>query len=570
MTSNNNWHKIIFYITAFVIFLIVAFPAVHIPFHSDDYMYFRMGVGIEGKIAHYMNWSGRFITDYTSSLLLTLLPKWAYMLINSAVLVITLVCVSLIPSIASGKSYYKGCSLTLVTVFFVYWLANPNLGQTTFWLVGSANYLWPIMWVSLYVLFYLHLINKKDINITKLFVLGLLAFFSGLSNEAVGFCSVLLTLVLGAVNHKKRKIVLVSIIFVVTGFLILYFAPGNYKRLTHEMFASWLNTPFFQKIYLHLFDRTPWAFGQFWPAFVTIIAIGITSKFNELKEEISFKVPIIFATYCLLALVAVVIFVRSPVMPPRSLNTSLYFLVVTLSFTCYYSFYRQDNIYVKLLNGAIVTCLSAYFAVSYSLFTYAIVQTDAQAQVREEVIKAAKEAGRDTADIPDWYFTKLVKESDKFDMFRSGNMPGYYGLKNINWLPARFNYAILKKGKPINLNTELIGNLKINSVYIDNTKIFSPRGIVIELNDNPTKYASKEDNVFFIHLIENDEKGFINSDVGLNDFTKIGDKYYYFANGRKGNMKNVVRIDFGFYDSRVGKNSAAFSVPLPLNNKVRN
>lgn len=94
-----------------------------------------------------------------------------------------------------------------------------------------------------------------------------------------------------------------------------------------------------------------------------------------------------------------------------------------------------------------------YFLFSYIRFTYAIMQTKVQAAIREEIIATAKVNQNDQVEIPDWYFTKLAKETDKFDLFRSDAMPAYYGIKQIKWNPAYFNYAILKTKTNNNRNT---------------------------------------------------------------------------------------------------------------------
>ena len=97
--------------------------------------------------------------------------------------------ISLLPSIIGNleKLVYKGSFLTLWLVFIIYWICNPNLGQTTFWLVGSANYIWPLMWASSYFLYLLHLLtNKERLNFKKSILLSFFGIFAGLSNEATG------------------------------------------------------------------------------------------------------------------------------------------------------------------------------------------------------------------------------------------------------------------------------------------------------------------------------------------------------------------------------------------------
>ncbi len=68
-----------------VIYTLIYIPAFYTPFHSDDYLFLLQGVDLNIRLNHYLHWCGRFITDYTSSLLLSLFSKWAYMAINSFV-----------------------------------------------------------------------------------------------------------------------------------------------------------------------------------------------------------------------------------------------------------------------------------------------------------------------------------------------------------------------------------------------------------------------------------------------------------------------------------------------------
>ena len=83
-----NTNLLLFIISSIVIYFLIYIPALNIPFHSDDYSYFLQGTSWEVRLKHYMVWSGRLITDFTSSYLLNLFTKPVYTAIISFVLLL--------------------------------------------------------------------------------------------------------------------------------------------------------------------------------------------------------------------------------------------------------------------------------------------------------------------------------------------------------------------------------------------------------------------------------------------------------------------------------------------------
>src|SRR5699024_726742 len=133
-------------LAVFTVFMLVYLCALLIPFHSDDYSYFQQGLSVQTRIEHYFNWSGRLMTGFTSSYLLNLFSRPFYIAINSVVLLLVFMSISLLTHIIVQKpSNHASVVMTFGMVFMAYWVGNPSLGQTSFWIVGSANYLWPLM-----------------------------------------------------------------------------------------------------------------------------------------------------------------------------------------------------------------------------------------------------------------------------------------------------------------------------------------------------------------------------------------------------------------------------------------
>ncbi|WP_409418014.1 DUF6056 family protein, partial [Escherichia coli] len=66
-------------------------------------------------------------------------------------------------------------------MFFLYWVSNPSLGQTTFWVVGAYNYLLTKIILVGFLFFYsVNLETKSSSRRLCLFIFGTIA---GCTNE---------------------------------------------------------------------------------------------------------------------------------------------------------------------------------------------------------------------------------------------------------------------------------------------------------------------------------------------------------------------------------------------------
>lgn len=618
MINRKNVYNYI--LSTVLVFILIYFPSYYIPVHSDDYMYFLKGLSLEAHLRHYLNWSGRFITDYISSLLLNLFSKPIYMAINSLAFLTMLINISFIPSLLNGEELItkKSC-IFLWLSFFIYWLCNPNLGQTSFWLVGSANYLWPLMWLSFYMV-YLFKLFKDSITKTaynagykQIIILCILGFCSGSSNEATGVATVFLTFVLclmkysdkvknelmkncSIVNssfifHSCDKTLYASLFSSLIGCLTLILAPGNYIRMTTTVFAPWRSLSLSNKVLLHIMGRMPEVIVQFRFAFIIIAILllfllwNIQIKSNEFKKLVSnvgiivlsflailvFSLDIIQHYDCLImislflivallvifvslinvyrksnilslsllknyvsagiffitAVFSIFVFIVSPHMPPRALNTFNFFIVLTIVMLMAEHLSQSDKNKKKLYCiGLIFMLCVPCFLFSYTRFTYAMIQTDVQAKIRNEIVLRAKAQGYSEVSIPDWYFTKLLKESDKFDLWRSDSMPEYYGIKKIVWEPADFNYAILKTKKPVVFTSQLNNNLSLRMFYNNSNIYFDEPSLVFEF-ERPLNLFDKKNAVIEFNFYLNNQNQFVSIDKKTEDFCKIGNFYYY-------------------------------------------
>ncbi|MEM0404009.1 hypothetical protein J4V89_19060 [Escherichia coli] len=531
--------KINKYLAPFFFLLIVYFAGINVPMHSDDYSYLLLGTDLDAHIHHYLSWSGRFVADYVSGFLLGQLNYYAYTFLNSLALTTLLYTITLIPSIIDKT--YKFNSFRFLCIAMMYWVANPNLGETSFWIVGSANYLWTNMFISIFLAYYLHILNKERVSSFNLLLTFILGIVAGCSNENTSVVLSLLV-ILSVFISPKIKISIFSSAAVIAGSLFLLLAPGNYMRSSSSGFTYWSDFDFIQKIWITFFDRLPLSMSSYWQVYFVIISALLVISIKGFYNRKSFIISIAFMVSAIAANAA---FLAAPAMPPRALNGALSFLLIASSILIHNA-YREEiktDIYSKSI---LLLFLAFYFIPSYAMFSYAVYKTSYQAKVREQIINEAKHNKKEDVLLPQWYFSRLAKQSDIFDMFHSGSLAKYYGLNSTEVYNVNFDYGQLLQADRHDLNVNLINGAKIIAAYPYMDFSTWKRHILFEFNEKSIN-AFKESNALIIHLNKGDG-GFINADTPLK-LTTIGNRLFIDASFSQINLSEIKSIRIGVYDS---------------------
>lgn len=239
------------YIFLSIVLLISIIPLVYISFYSrpsaDDYGYsvslykyitngnFNIfGLikrAIEVDIHFYNNWQGL----YTSAFLLAFQPsifgEKYYCIGAILLLIISFLCVlyfiKTVFKILKIERYYIFLS---ILIFAFLYQQLPNLTEGLYWFNGAWNYM-PFFFLSLVniglCLKYLFIENRK-----KFIVLScLLSFVISGGNHVTSFMNILLLMVItGCGIYKKKKAVILPLLFALVGFILMYIAPGTAVR----------------------------------------------------------------------------------------------------------------------------------------------------------------------------------------------------------------------------------------------------------------------------------------------------------------------------------------------------
>lgn len=554
----------LFVLTAIAIYILIYLVSYQVPMHSDDYAYYLKGMTLSKHISHYLNWSGRFIADYTSSILMNLFSRPVYMAINSLAFLAVSIMVTFLPKVVrKTKLIDKGTFIVLWLIFIMYWSGNPNIGETSFWLVGSANYLWPLVWAGAYLLYILYFLSReKRMSAAQLIILIILGIGSGLSNEALGFCMAFFSLCMFAVYRKgDRRTLCTGLLATSIGYAVLLFAPGNFNRLTNDAYTEWHYMSWMERIYEHVFDRMTKAFRGFFLLYIVMIFMLITILLIQKKKE-EYTLSVVFALgFAALSVCALAVFAVSPTMPRRSENSALFFTLLSLSFIADILM-NSNRKYSSIALGCAALLGMVYFVPSYSFIFHAYRQIMVQSEIREDIILDAKEEGLDTAVIPDWYFTRLLKNTDKLDTFRTTIMFEYYGMTEIEWQDIDYNYAVIRTVDPINTDQELKDGLTLKNVYAKFSAPFE-NTLVFEFDDNVADYTEEGEKQLYVHLYLDGREGFVNKSLLPGNFLKIGDKYYYGITDPAMDMNKLIKIGIGLYNSETHSRSAAIMIEMP-------
>ncbi|WP_219495570.1 DUF3329 domain-containing protein [Proteus terrae] len=537
--------RVVFLILSFIIVLI---PSLWIPMQSDDYSYYLMGLSPSAHLEHYLGWSGRIVTNIISSTLLNIFPHFIYEIINSFVFSFLILFISIIP-ISDKEDKVKSFIIISSLIFVLYWIANPNLGQTSFWIVGSANYMWTNMFIAGYFVYLFRILNKKTFNPIYLFILS---FLAGCSNENTAVIVILLTVFIVFYEKASIKIKFISIASTLIGFLLLIFAPGNKIRATN--FEHWNSMGVLQKLQVHFFDRFPQAVSEYWQVYLVIITCILVASFSG---KIKKSTIIYMSLFFLASILANFVFIASPILPPRSMNGALCFLLISLSFILNDAVKSRDFFGYISIGIAGLFCIS-YFVPSYYLFNKAMLATYEQAKIRENIILTAKDKGKLNVKIPEFYFPQLVKYNDRFDTYHSKSLARYYGVKSTETFRIGFDYSQINKDKFIIVDKPFLEGFLLKKIYFYSENMGIKNIVLLEFS-GPINLSTSSGDRIFMHIYRKGHSGFINADVDANP-VEIDGRYFTWKDAKTVKLSEVDKIELGIYNTNTQKRKFSYII----------
>ena len=184
---------------------------------------------IESGKYFYNNWTGRVIPHVLVGIFRNINPH-IFEIINTIVFVLF---IYMIPQVLSGKSTF----LSILSVFG-YLVFSAMFGEKFAWISGSLNYLWPALFLCIFIyFFYNYFFDKKQLNILGLIALTLYSFITGFMHENTAFvggsflCFIIDYNFKKYLSFEKTKKIFISLIFVMfcLGALANIFAPRKFS-----------------------------------------------------------------------------------------------------------------------------------------------------------------------------------------------------------------------------------------------------------------------------------------------------------------------------------------------------
>ncbi|WP_370606416.1 DUF6056 family protein [Citrobacter werkmanii] len=537
MNFFKNKSSIAFIFALAICFTLTLLVALNTPMHSDDYLYALKGLSFESHIKHYTKWSGRVVSDYISPALL-LMPHWLRATFNSLALVV-LICAVVIFG-KQGRNIDTKDSLSVLLIFILYYISNSNLGQTTFWIVGSANYLWTNMFI---VCFFLCV--KRNVNI---FATSFFAFLAGCSNENTSIVVVILTATYLAfqfiIKKEDYRKTIWYLAMNISGCLLLLLSPGNVERA--KFFDSWYSKPLASRLFEHVTYRIPAMAEHFWSLLLVMAVISIlfSLKHNHTNNRLNIN-SALSLVFVVASIASMLVMFAAPSYPPRSGNGTLVLLMLSLSLILGKTAVDDNKNIILCGISLVILSTMPFFAPAYYLMHKEYSNTFEQDKVRMELIDRLKREGRSNFKIPNFFFGTLSSDSYKFDLYHNKWSYGaFFGVNSIEGGYSNFDYSSILNSKSIDVNKELLPKQAIlKRIYV------SKKGYLIFITNRNMSLPDNGNDKLFIHAYYKDNAGFKNYDCYPKSMMIDKD----FVTGIRIDTTNLDYIQVGVFSGKTRK-----------------
>ncbi|MGG4609004.1 DUF6056 family protein [Providencia sp. Me31A] len=495
------------YLTLFIPFILIFIVEYLTPMQSDDFVYYIKGNSLAVHLDHYFSWSGRFVSDYFSTLILNSDSQLLKSIVIGAVLTATLFLITKIGN--SFTTSNKLFHIQFLALFFIYWITSPNIGQIVFWIVGAGNYLVTNFFVVLYFYALIQYINKRKCITLVLFS----SFFAGCSNENTTWIVALISLVTSfyIFFREKNKVLFLSTLLILIGFSVLIFSPGNFHRAS--LSTEFYELSLLEKIWLFLSEKLPYALGKTWIPILVSLILLITFINDKKCKNLYFSL-----LFIALGLLSTLSMIASPSFPTRALSGPHFFYIISCSFSISHTLTTRN---IKSLTTLAIIIFLAFlsFIFSYAQILFSYNSVNLQEEIRVYEVQKELTMNEKTKAIPAFYYPKTLRAGDSIDLYHDAGATGkYYELSHpVDVYPIKYNYAVLINGKKIAMpDSEKTG---LTNIFIGRNSLLQGTSVAIQFNNinnikdgDKVTVKTKKNKTYEFNKLE------INSLYGMNVF----------------------------------------------------
>ena len=189
---------------------------------------------VKSQASHYMTWSGRTVGETMNQLVQMKDDKLLFDCLNTGASIAWIImCIRA----GRGKTARRKLSASTVMLAAAGWfLSTPHLAATSMWATGTTNYSWPGLFQFAFLMPYAAGYRSSAYSTGKI-RMALSGILAGWSNEAGGGTAVLLA-ALATISSRGKDTdtgwMTAGLIGVISGYMLLMLAPGNFRRIQWE------------------------------------------------------------------------------------------------------------------------------------------------------------------------------------------------------------------------------------------------------------------------------------------------------------------------------------------------
>lgn len=400
---------------------------------------------------HYFTWSGRTV-NHTLAQFFLWQGKKIFNIFNA--LAGTLLVAEIYWCVHKGVISLRSVKAGIVTwIFFLLWSFTPAFGTVFLWLDGACNYLWPIVFLTGFIIPYIrnYYFNSETLGHRKLFSLGMLIFgvIAGWTNENT-ICWVILVLGLFLFTNKNKagfeNWMFFGLLGLVIGYALLMLSPGNIVRLYAEQKGySWLTWERIKEQFSLLafivlyFQVFLWYFNL-----RSLFSLRKRIKDNlEVEKEV-----MLVKILCIIAFGMTAIMIFSPGFPPRSGFPGTVFLIIATGILLriqdeYRILLIQDKakkflIYMSAIYFVMTTVVAVNHYYEVRLYAENIVTSAKQLESKECVLEVQPEKELSLAThVMSAYHVVGLGISEDVNEWKNVAFARYFGIKGIRMVKEK-------------------------------------------------------------------------------------------------------------------------------------